>query len=118
MVVTLVLITVITFMAVTFLIVSRSQHGAVATTTDQAIARLAANAARDRAIVEALSRMMAQTNEFSYGMLVATNYFNPLGFDPGAVPQASPNPTNVNYDYTITGAPLTPEQRLQNIANL
>ena len=118
LVVTLVLITVITFMAVTFLIVSRSQHGAVATTTDQAIARLAANAARDRAIVEALSRMMAQTNEFSYGMLVATNYFNPLGFDPGAVPQASPNPTNVNYDYTITGAPLTPEQRLQNIANL
>jgi Tfp pilus assembly protein PilX len=35
LVITLVLLSVITFMAVTFLVVSRSQHGSVATETDQ-----------------------------------------------------------------------------------
>ncbi len=118
LVITLVLITVITFMAITFLIVSRSQHGAVATATDQAIARLAADAARERAIVEALAPMLAWTNEFKYGLVVSTNYINPAGFDPGAIPAAFPNPTNVNYDYTTAGAPLNTDQRHQNIANL
>src|SRR5205814_7785435 len=46
-------------------------------------------------------------------VLVSQNYANPLGFTPGLA-----HPTNVNYDYTITGAPLTPAQQLQNIANL
>ena len=40
LVITLVLLTVITFMAVTFLVVSSSQHGSVTTETEQATARL------------------------------------------------------------------------------
>ncbi len=64
LVITLVLLTIITFMAVTFLVVSRSQHGSVATETDQAVARLAADAARERAIAQLLAPMMAWTNEF------------------------------------------------------
>ena len=45
LVITLILLAVITFMAVTFLVVSRSEKGAVVTTTDQTIARMAADAA-------------------------------------------------------------------------
>ncbi|HOX56005.1 MAG TPA: hypothetical protein P5205_03005 [Candidatus Paceibacterota bacterium] len=118
LVITLVLLSIITFMAVTFLVVSRSQHGSVATETDQAIARLAADAARDRAIVEILAPLITWTNEYNYRTLVSTNFINPIGFDPGAAPVVTPNPTNVNYDYTTTGTPLSPNQRLQNIANL
>jgi len=89
-------------MAVTFLVVSRSQHGAVATETDQAIARLAADTARERAIAQLLAPIMAWTNEFNYGLLVSTNYVNPAGF-------VSKNayPTNVSYT-DVNGAPLRP----------
>ena len=37
LVITLLLLSVITFMAVTFLVVSRSQHGSVTTETDRAV---------------------------------------------------------------------------------
>jgi hypothetical protein len=122
LVITLVLLSIITFMTVTFLVVSRSQHGAVATETDRAIARLAADTARDRAIAELLAPIMASTNEFDYGLLVSTNYINAEGFDQ-TIPVLNPpviNPTNVNYDYTgaIPPQPLSDDQWKQNIANL
>ena len=102
LVITLVLLTIITFMAVTFLVVSRSQHGSVSTETDQAVARLAADAARERAIAQLLAPMMAWTNEQNYGLLVSTNYINPGGYISGVR-----SPLNVSYNYP-NGAPLTP----------
>jgi hypothetical protein len=60
---------------------------------------------------------MATTNEFNYGLQVSVNYINPIGFDP-TQPVGTVNPTNVNYDYTTAGAPLTLPQQLQNLANL
>jgi hypothetical protein len=118
LVVTLVLLSVITFMAVTFLVVSQSQQGAVATDTDQAIARLAADTARERAIVQLLAPILTWTNELNYGLLVSTNYINSDGFDQTLAAPGPVNPTNVNYDYTRAGAALNPNQRLQNLANL
>src|ERR1019366_8132752 len=94
LVITLVLLSVITFMAVTFLVVSRAQHGAVATETDQQIARFAADTARERAIAELLAPILATTNEFNYGLLVSGNYITPGGFTSGFI---SPDPLNVNY---------------------
>src|ERR1019366_10156329 len=83
LVITLVLLSVITFMAVTFLVVSRSQHGAVATETDQQIARMAADTARERAMAELLAPIMTWTNEFKYDLLVSTNYISATGFTNG-----------------------------------
>ena len=118
LVITLVMLSVITFMAVTFLVVSRSQHGAVATETDQAIARMAADTARERAIAELIAPIMAMTNEFNYDLLVSANYINPNGFDP-TQPSGTVDPLNVNYDYTTpTLGPLTLNEQLQNLANL
>src|ERR1039458_7694524 len=118
LVITLVLLSVITFMAVTFLVVSRAQHGAVATETDQQTARFAADTARERAIAELLAPIQATTNEFNYGLLVSGNYINMDGFDQTLAAPGPVNPTNVNYDYTRSGAPLTPIEQQQNLANL
>jgi hypothetical protein len=117
LVITLVLLSVITFMAVTFLVVSSAQRGSVTTETEQAQARLAADQARERAIVQLIAPILAWTNEFNYGLIVSTNYVNKAGFDPAA--PGPVNPMNVNYDYIVgSGAALNPPQRNQNIANL
>ena len=117
LVITLLLLAVITFMAVTFLVVSRSQHGSVGTQTDLTTARFAADAALQRAEAEAIAPIIATTNPFNYSLLVPTNYINPLGFNPNLAPPALNSPTNVNYDYTVTGARLNVGQQLQNLAN-
>ncbi len=82
LIVTLLLLSIITFMTVTFLVVSRSQKGSVVTETDQAIARLAADTALERAKAELLAAIMGSANEFNYGLLVSTNYINPGGYNP------------------------------------
>ncbi len=119
LVITLVLLSVITFMTVAFLVLSRSQHGSVTTETDQAGARFAADAARERAITELIVPILASTNEFNYGLLVSTNYINADGFLTTGSPNGFPytSPTNVNYNYP-GGAPVTGNDALQNIANL
>ena len=123
LVITLILLSVITFMAVTFLVVSRNEKGSVATGTDQTIATLAAETAVERATSDLMSRIIAFTNEFEFDLMVSRNYVNQNGFDTSLAVQ---NPTNVNYDYVdphVTPAPipitpLTPAQQLKNIANL
>src|SRR5260221_600044 len=62
LVITLILLSVITFMAVTFLVVSRRERGAVTTMTDQANATFAADAAVERAKAQLIAAMLAQTN--------------------------------------------------------
>jgi hypothetical protein len=118
LVITLLLLAVITFMAVTFLVVSRSEHGSVGTQTDLTTARFAADAALQRAEAELIAPIIATTNPFNYRLLVPTNYVNPLGFNPTLPPAALNSPTNVNYDYTTTGARLGVSDQLRNLANL
>src|ERR1019366_1247814 len=101
LVITLVLLSIITFMAVTFLVVSRSQHGSVVTETDMANARLAAESARDRGIADLLAPIQAGTNEFNYGLRVSVNYINPDGFT-----NTVNGPLTVNYAHTVGGGPI------------
>ncbi|MCU0771749.1 MAG: hypothetical protein MUE94_08290 [Verrucomicrobia bacterium] len=122
LVVTLILLAVITFTAITFLVVSRSEKGAVATSTDQTIAQLAADTGLDRVQAEILSSITATSNRFGYNLKVTTNYINPLGFDPGLPGGLNLNPpferlTNVAYT-DLSGNPLSAADQQQNIANL
>ena len=115
LIITLIMIATITFMAITFLALSRREKGQVGTTTEQLTARLAADAGQDRAIAQLLATISATTNIYDFDLLVSTNYINPNGFVGGLA-----NPANVNYDYQsgATHPSLTPPQAMQNLANL
>lgn len=118
LIITLILLAVVTFMALTFLAVSRRERNAVTTTTDTASAQLAADDALASAEGQIVASMLASTNPYNFGLLVSTNYINAAGFDPNLVGYS---PTNVNYDYLTKasgGGPLSQGQFLQNLANL
>ncbi len=115
LIITLIMLAVITFMAVTFLALSRREAGAVRVSTDQITAANAAQAGTERVKAQMLATILATTNIYSFDLLVSTNYVNWLGFDPSA----GANPTNVNYGYRIGGnTPLSANDARQNLANL
>ena len=120
LVITLIMLSVTLIMAVAFLALSRRERSAVATTTDTAAARLAADAALAAAQAQIAANIF-NTNQagvdvgaYDYHLLVSTNYINPLGY----VPAIPTSPTNVNYDYRYGGGVLNGDDLAQNIANL
>src|ERR1035437_6592216 len=70
LVITLILLSVVTFMAITFLALSRRERSAVTTVTDTASARLAADAALANAEAQVIANVLATTNPFNVGLLV------------------------------------------------
>jgi hypothetical protein len=112
LIITLIMLAVVTFMALTFLAISRRERGAVTTTTDQNTANNAAAAALASAEAQIMANTLATTNPYIFGLLVSTNYINTNGFVSGVA-----NPTNVNY-YDVKGNFLTGGDFLQNLANL
>jgi hypothetical protein len=113
LVITLILLSVVTFMAITFLALSRRERSAVTTVTDTASARLAADAALANAEAQVMANVLSTTNPYNFTLLVSTNYINPNGFVNG-----SASPTNVNYDFVHGGGALNQNQFLQNLINL
>ena len=115
LVITLILLSVVTFMAITFLALSRRERSAVTTVTDTASARLAADAALANAEAQVMANVLSTTNPFNFSLLVSTNYINPIGFVSGVSSY-----TNVNYLYANTGNPVyaNPADFLQLLTNL
>lgn len=114
LIVTIIMISVITFLTVAFLALSGREKGSVKTATNQATARLAADQALERAKVEMLAGIMATRNFAAFDLSIATNYINYDGFDPSAVDGR----TNVNYNITRAGGVLSFNERMQNLGNL
>ena len=113
LVITLIMLSLVTLMAVVFLAVSRREKISVTVTNDQTDSRLMAEAGTARAVSEIMARILAATNPFSYDLLVSTNFINPNGFQPGAASLA-----NVSYTYA-NGRPLgNLDDQLRNLANL
>ena len=79
LVITLILLSVVTFMAITFLALSRRERSAVTTVTDTASARLAADAALANAEAQVIANVLATTNPYNFSLLVSTNAW-PLNF--------------------------------------
>jgi hypothetical protein len=100
LIITLIMLSVITFMAITFLYLSYFQRGSVNVATDQTTAQWAADTALERAKSELMARMILFTNDQVVNMMVSTNYINWLGLN------GSFSPTNVNYDYVADGTPI------------
>ena len=112
LVVTLIMLSVVTFMAVFFLTVSRRERSSVTVTADTTDARLMADMARERATADVLARIMARSNELAYDFMVSTNFVNAVGFDTGSIDY-----TNVAYTYP-SGLPLSPAHQIQVLTNL
>lgn len=112
LVITLILLSVITFMAIAFLVLSTNQRSAVNQTTEQNSAYNAAQIAAVRATAETLSWALVTTNPFVPLFRVSTNYQSHF-FTNGIS-----SPLNVNYEVNNAGAPLTLDQQHQNLTNL
>ncbi len=122
LVITVVMISIITFLAVAFLTLTGRERGSVRTATDSTMARNAADVANERAKAEIIGAILATTNIASIDLLVSTNFVNWNGFDPAAV--VFNQLTNVNYDYLDSGTPGLPGAALnlgqsrRNLTNL
>jgi hypothetical protein len=127
LVVTLLMLSVITFLAIAFLAMTHTGQSAVTTALDQSAAKAASDAALNRAQAEIIAQMMAHLDILSYDYMASHNFINPYGFtnnDP-----VTPDTNNVNYDYFVgangaAGPPMNSANRatanawVQNIANL
>lgn len=112
LVVTLIMLSVITFLAIAFLVLSRREKGAVTTATDQTVSRLAAESAIERAKMDLLAPILAFTNAFNYQLRVSTNYINAFGFNNSQPSEQIDRArlfwaTNTSYAYN-NGAPVVP----------
>ncbi|HTH50072.1 MAG TPA: pilus assembly PilX N-terminal domain-containing protein, partial [Candidatus Limnocylindria bacterium] len=81
LVITLIMLSVVTITAVTFLAVSRRERGAVNASGEQLEARYAADSALNRVKAEIASRIHASGNRSAFGLIVSTNYASEF-FDP------------------------------------
>ena len=117
LVITLVLLSVIMFMAITFLVVTRGDKSSQASVTDQMMAKFANDTAKEFAIADLIAPILAWTNGYTLpGLTVSTNYIRREGYIPG---QSSFS--NVNYDYydgRNGGGRVGGNDVLQNITNL
>jgi hypothetical protein len=117
LVITLLMLSVVTFMAVVFLSMSRRERLAVTIVADHTDARLMADAALARAQSEVVARILATTNSYSYDFMSSTNFISPAGFRVGVV-----SPTNVSYFYPnqqpLNAGPAGLNDWLLNLANM
>jgi hypothetical protein len=121
LVITLLMLSVITFLAVAFLAMSRRDRAAVTATMDVDAARNMSDAALNRAQAEIIAQMLARGDALSYDYMVSRNYINPFGFN-----KNSKDVANVNYDIYTSSGSINPEFSMsqnqsawaQNIANL
>ncbi len=113
LVVTLVMLSIVTFMTVVFLGISRRDRTSVKVTEDQGTARLMADSALARAQAQVLGRMLSASNVLDFDFAVSTNFISVNGFDRAL----GANLENVAYTYR-SGLVLNEEDLLQNLANL
>ncbi|MFN0068216.1 MAG: hypothetical protein ACKVYV_11325 [Limisphaerales bacterium] len=113
LVITLVMLSVVTLMAVTFLAISRRERAAVTVYGDQVDARDMTEMALARAQAEVAARIQAATNLLNYDLLVSTNFIG--GFNPAD----GTNIFNVGFTYRGTTNLLDNEaDLLRAIGNL
>ncbi|MGA2555452.1 MAG: hypothetical protein ABSG04_04185, partial [Verrucomicrobiota bacterium] len=83
LVITLLMLSVITFLAVALLVLSRTHRDSVTTTTDEETAKAMSEAAVARAQTEMIAHIMAHHDLFNYDYTVSHNAINPGGFVQG-----------------------------------
>ncbi|MDB6028826.1 MAG: hypothetical protein JWM68_5049, partial [Verrucomicrobiales bacterium] len=123
LVITLIMLSVITLLAVAFLAMSRRNKESVGNSQNQADAKEMANGGLARAQAEILNRALATligTNVIvdllNFDLMVSTNYINIAGYE---FIHQNEDPANINFDrYTTGGSPLANDDWIRNIGNL
>ena len=121
LVITLLMLSAITFLAVAFLAMSQRDRAAVTATLDVDSARNMSDAALNRAQAEIVAQMLARGDVLSYDYMVSRNYISPFGYK-----NKDTDVTNVNYDIYSSTGPFNPQFNMsqntaawaQNIGNL
>jgi hypothetical protein len=114
LVITLIMLSVVTLMAIVFLGVSRRERATVTVTTDHITAKFAAEAGMARAQSEVVGRILSSSNRFDFDYTVSTNFFDPDGYDTS---NFNFDPHNVNY-FLPNGDPINdPYNQAVNIGN-
>ena len=113
LILTLILLSVITFLTLAFLALSRREKAAANVNLDQTRAKQAADAATERATAQILAQILASTNKWAYDLMASTNYQSPGGYNPAL----GANIFNVGCTYS-NGLPLSAPDMVQNVANL
>ena len=81
LVITLIMLSVTLIMAIAFLAISRRERISVSNSTDSTVARFGTDTALAAAQAQILANILTtNTAYYQYGLLVSTNYINPLGF--------------------------------------
>jgi len=119
LVITLLLLSVITFLAIAFLAMSRQNKSAVSASLDTATSRAAAEAGQARALAEVTAAMLAHGDALWYDIMVSKAYHSPAYTNA----EKYYDPNNVNYNYLAnTATPFSssnnPSGWAQMIANL
>ena len=114
LVVTLILLSVITIIAVAFLAVSRRERASVTGSADLVTAEQAAGGALERCRAQILASTIAHTNPLAQELTVSRNFINPGGYRR----LGNVDPTNVNY-VEANGQPLgNADEMARHAANL
>jgi hypothetical protein len=112
LVTTLIMLSLVTFMSVAYLALTRREKDSARTSQQLSDAKTMAAAGQERAISHIGNLLLAARNPHLLDFAVSTNYQNAAGFTANTT-----NAANVNYNYS-TGLPLSqPDQQL-NIFNL
>jgi len=109
LIVTLIMLSVVTFLAIAFLAISRRERTSVIIQGASQDAYHMGVTGYNRALAEVISKILATGDKANYGLVVSTNFINLLQgspFTPG-------NYTSVNYYAVANGA-----DQLTNLANL
>jgi hypothetical protein len=114
LVITLIFLAVITFMAVTFLVVARRERERAITQTTQSDAKFANDVAFEHFKAWFVASTLGRNNSYDIGLFVSTNYINPLGFDPTRFPN---DIINVSYTY-VGGGQVAAKDMPKLVSNL
>jgi hypothetical protein len=113
LVITLIMLSVITIMAVAFLVIARSERAGVTQAASQTDSELAATDGFEQAKAQIIGQILARSNLHGNSYAVSRNFINPLGFRNGIN-----DPTNVNFEVMNNGSPVTGNNALLNLLNL
>jgi hypothetical protein len=117
LVITLLMLSVITFLAIAFISMTKRDRSAVTATLDVDTARTMSDAALARAQTEIIAQMMGQGDILSYDYMASHNYISSSNFYAYGTPIADSN--NVNYDSLLAGQGASNTQTwAENIGNL